>query len=774
LIARPPSWAVPWRPSARRICRPSLGGLYRGALVALGCTALAPSAAAQTVGVFAASADPSSLPDVRDLLMCTGEFEEAGTYDLTSGTPALSDLLEFNAVLIWMDVAPENPDVLGDVVAEYLDGGSGVVLAVGAMSPTIGLRGRFLNEGRLPVTASETSIPGGNLTVAADPGFAWLPGINGHPTTVGLNDFDGGTGSFQALITPVGSTLVTASWSNGVPAILVQEPEVAGLGRLAVANILPPNDLSLPTSWLSSGDGDRILSNTVLWAMRYQRPAGTCENIWVTQDLDCDTFDVSDEPLVDLFDPLCASTLDPETGEPYPNDDYYYDYASFGCLYPVADLDADGDLLSAGEVVIEDASGGASVTVELTCDNCPDDFNPDQTDLDCDAIGDLCDLCLYVPDDGANSDDDCHGDACDNCPEAFNPDQRDTDRDGAGDACDNCVLTSNRDQRDSDRGPGGALDFWGDECDNCPTVFNPFQGDTDGDGVGDECDNCPFVPNPDQSDIDGDGIGDVCDLCPELVSSPLEPDRDGDLVGDLCDNCVETANTDQSNLDGDDSGDACDNCATLFNSDQSDADEDLVGDVCDVCPATADADQGDRDRDSVGDACDSCPDTMDTDFADWDGDGITDVCDRCLVTASANNRDRDSDLVGDACDNCLTVFNPLQQDEDGDGAGDACDTFLLRGGGDVTAGCSTTAAPGSAGGAAVIILLMVFRRAGNARFGAVGRAPPSLSPPTCGNLHDRRGSIYRPPASGGAPSRPPASGGANGFRGPARTGDCHA
>jgi hypothetical protein len=680
----------------------------------LATTWWAPAASAQTVLVLGSASNLGWNQVVAESLRCTGEFERVETFEGRLRTPSLQDLQQYHAVLVWSDTDPDDPDALGDVLADYSDWGGGVVLALGAFTPASDPEGRWAAEARSPLTAGPVVAGGADLLLRATPGNEWLPGVSGHQSTRGVNRFLGGASSFQVDTAPaLGTDLVTLSWSNGEPALVLRDSPVGGAGRVAAVNVSVLSEALLAGSWRVDVDGfpadaDHLFANALTWSLRYERPLDTCENIWVAQDYNCNGVDSTQELLADLTDPECLANVDPRTGLPYPNRDVYMDYESYGCGVPFLDYDLDGDLLSGDSkgtpertddtIDVEDPDGNRVGTTD-GCDNCPDDYNPDQTDLDCDRIGDVCDACPYVPDDGVNTDADCFADACDNCPELENPDQLDDDRDGAGDACDNCLLTFNPDQGDGDE------DFWGDACDICPFTADPGQGDLDADRVGDACDNCPTVYNPDQLDTDGDGLGDACDLCPLETSSPDELDRDGDGVGNSCDVCVDVQDSDQTDTDFDSVGDACDNCLDFSNVDQSDLDGDDAGDVCDVCPTVDDPLQEDRDSDGAGDRCDGCPDVPDTDFADFDGDGITDVCDKCRFSASASNDDSDGDLVGDACDNCPDLANPLQTDEDGDGAGDQCDAIALRGGGRVC-----TFDPVNGASALIFALLLPLRR----------------------------------------------------------------
>ena len=143
--------------------------------------------------------------------------------------------------------------------------------------------------------------------------------------------------------------------------------------------------------------------------------ANNCENTSLTQDLNCNTVDVSIEQAVDLTDPYCLINVD-AFGVPYPNADWYYDYYSHGCEIPVNDFDADGDGLSYGVIFFPEDAEFPSIIATLSCDNCPEDANLDQADADCDDWGDVCDNCVNVSNnDQAASDLDGLGDACDNC-----------------------------------------------------------------------------------------------------------------------------------------------------------------------------------------------------------------------------------------------------------------------------------------------------------------------------------------------------------------------
>lgn len=618
------------------------------------------------------------------------------SYDLANIVPGPGDLANADAVFLWSTRPFGNPDALGDRLADYVDGGGCVVMAGHTFAAGTTIGGRFVSGGYLPFT-NQGSVEVGPGPQALE--YFYQPYGLGV-SLLNVVDFYGGAESLRSRnVSLANGAELMSVWEDGDP--LSAELQ-KGAGRVVGLNVYPLSDrlaaVYPPAAgmWDDITDGEALFASAINWCANIAEP---CENTTITQDLNCNGIDVADEDDIDPLDPEC------EDADTALNQDYFYDYAQFGCEYNVENLDQDGDGFGGTpQQIFSDEPNPVPFpkVVGPTCDNCPEDFNPDQRAIDCDAAGDLCDGCPTVADDGADEDGDGIPDACDNCPDAEtpqNPGQEDSDYDRVGDVCDNCPALYNPDQADGGDGteisPMGELgDGVGNACDNCPNDYNPDQSDVDGDGIGDACDNCPTIPNEDQSDIDGDGLGDLCDPCP---FDPVidDQDRDGDGVGDRCDICPDDFDPLQLDADGDGVGDACDNCPVDPNPSQADADQDGVGDVCDFCPLVPDPTNADQDGDEVGDVCDNCPTIFNPDQTDTSGDGVGDVCDNCPNDFNPDQADRDGDGVGDVCDNCPSTFNPDQTDSSGNGVGDACDV-QIRGGGTL-ARCDQVGPGGAAG-----------------------------------------------------------------------------
>ncbi|MCH9682233.1 MAG: thrombospondin type 3 repeat-containing protein [Deltaproteobacteria bacterium] len=257
--------------------------------------------------------------------------------------------------------------------------------------------------------------------------------------------------------------------------------------------------------------------------------------------------------------------------------------------------------------------------VQLSCDNAPDFFNPDQGDIDSDGFGDVIDLCPTLAgssDDTADSDDDGVGNECDTCRQAsrnYNEDdaapmgymavrnvpfQDDTDGDGIGDVCDNCVRTANC----NEYGPDNTWSL-GDPIDYDDDVL--CQLDSNSDMVGDACEGdegTSFAAGaigigPDD-DFDQDGLINTIDACPRQPVALVEEDLITCASNDDCPNnrrCEMAAGVcDHLDTDADGVGDACDTCPFVENPLQvadgamqegDDTDGDYVGNACETHPS---------------------------------------------------------------------------------------------------------------------------------------------------------------------------------------------
>ena len=120
-------------------------------------------------------------------------------------------------------------------------------------------------------------------------------------------------------------------------------------------------------------------------------------------------------------------------------------------------------------------------------DNCPDDWNPSQSDDDLDGIGNACDPCTDQDGDTFGSGSACAGSDCNDdvsAVHATSPYWNDEDADGVtlGTSVQLCSATA----------PVG-FTATPNGSDNCPGVSNASQANADSDALGDACDPTPGV-----------------------------------------------------------------------------------------------------------------------------------------------------------------------------------------------------------------------------------------------------------------------------------------
>jgi hypothetical protein len=217
--------------------------------------------AGRKVAIYGAPSSSSWNTDVQTKLQSTGQFTQVDVFSVNSGqpVPTLAQLQAYDAVFVYSDAGFNNAVQIGNVLADYMDAGGGVVLATFAFwnGNGLGIDGRIKTANYLPFTTASQSSPG-NLTLVKI--------LSAHPILAGVNSFNGGPSSYHnsSISLASGGTLV-ANWSNGQPLIGTKEPTA---GRIAGLNFYPPSQTARSDFWLTSTDGALIMANALLWVAR--------------------------------------------------------------------------------------------------------------------------------------------------------------------------------------------------------------------------------------------------------------------------------------------------------------------------------------------------------------------------------------------------------------------------------------------------------------------------------------------------------------------------
>jgi hypothetical protein len=221
----------------------------------------APGTPACVVGIYGAE-NPAWIAEVQSKLNGTGLFSQIDIHNANTYTPTLAELQGYDAVLVYSEMAFANNVAMGDVLADYMDAGGGVVMSTFSFfSPTdqmfgpLGISGAIFSNGYLPFASPAFYSFGQPLTL--------IPDLPNDLILAGVNTFSGGSGSYHNLVSLAPGATEVAHWSDGIPLVATMQPTT---GKIVGLNFYPGSSDVMPGLWDPTTDGARLMGNALAWA----------------------------------------------------------------------------------------------------------------------------------------------------------------------------------------------------------------------------------------------------------------------------------------------------------------------------------------------------------------------------------------------------------------------------------------------------------------------------------------------------------------------------
>ncbi len=214
------------------------------------------------IAVLHAEGDPTWPADVKSKLQNFADFGVIDIISVLTSTPTLDQLLQYSAVLVSTDNVPQDPGLLGDVLADYVDNRGGVVLVHASMSDPWALLGRF-RTGGYGLIGFYSGQRGGLASL----GDILEPD---HPLMQGVSTFVGGAYSGRPNTGSVAQGTLVARWSDGTP--LLVAGTVGGTPR-ADLGFFPVSSDIRGDFWDRNTDGAQMMRNALVFVGVAAQPA---------------------------------------------------------------------------------------------------------------------------------------------------------------------------------------------------------------------------------------------------------------------------------------------------------------------------------------------------------------------------------------------------------------------------------------------------------------------------------------------------------------------
>lgn len=229
---------------------------------------LATPARAEGVLIVGAPSTESWLEDVRAKIAATGLISgPVDKFYAMEATPTAAQLAPYDAVLFFSDYPFADAAVFGNLLADYVDQGKGVVQMVFAHYSNVGLGigGRFRSEAMDLWTPGSQNMEAGMM----------LGTVTGsHEIMQGVTTLRNGGGFYNTLGAIRPGAEQVATWSNGIPLLAVDSSTRPG--RIVALNFYPPSSTVRDDFWDATSDGAILMANALNFAASAIRHRHTC------------------------------------------------------------------------------------------------------------------------------------------------------------------------------------------------------------------------------------------------------------------------------------------------------------------------------------------------------------------------------------------------------------------------------------------------------------------------------------------------------------------
>jgi len=271
---------------------------YLSVILLFVMTSFTSIASAENVAIMASPNTIAWNVEVQNKLTATGFFSTVDVFNIQTVTPSLAQMQTYDALLVYTNGAGfADATTFGNNLADYIDGGGGVVAAVFATA-SIPIQGRFNTDNYWAIqpTSQQGTLEGlGTIFDASS------PILNGVIT------FSGGASSFRPSsdnLHPNATRIANWTGPGNIP--LIATRVINSTCRVDLG-FFPPSDDSRADFWDATTDGDLIMANALLTVMEVD-----CETTQVEVEKDYRFTDVCferDNDLDGLFGEDCVETV---------------------------------------------------------------------------------------------------------------------------------------------------------------------------------------------------------------------------------------------------------------------------------------------------------------------------------------------------------------------------------------------------------------------------------------------------------------------------------